>query len=57
VGRRRSLTLAATVVAALSLVGAAQAQTYSLVSSDVQVEVRPDGAVAVDENITVAFSC
>ena len=55
-GRRRSLTLAATVGAALSLVGAAQAQTYSLVSSDVQVEVRPDGSVGVDENITVAFS-
>ena len=34
----------------------AQAQTYELVSSDVQATVRPDGSVAVDEAITVAFS-
>ena len=53
---RRLLALAATVVAALSLAGVAQAQTYTLVASDVQVDVRPDGSVAVDEDITVAFS-
>ena len=48
--------LAATVVAALTLTGVAQGQTYELVSSDVQADVRPDGSVAVDESITVAFS-
>ena len=54
--RARGIALAATVVAALSLAGVAQAQTYELVSSDVQVQVGPDGSVAVDEAITVAFS-
>ena len=53
---RRTLALAAAAVAALVLTGVAQAQSYELVSSDVQVTVRRDGAVAVDETITVAFS-
>ena len=54
--RPRRLAFAATFVAALVLPGVAQAQTYELVSSDVQATVRPDGSVAVDEAITVAFS-
>ncbi|MBA2294427.1 MAG: DUF2207 domain-containing protein, partial [Actinobacteria bacterium] len=54
--RARGLALAAAAVAALSLAGAAHAETYQLVASDVQVEVRPDGSVAVDEDLTVAFS-
>ena len=53
---RRALALAAATIAALALTGVAQAQTYELVSSDVQATVRPDGSVAVDEAITVAFS-
>jgi hypothetical protein len=52
----RRLAFAATLVAALVLPGVAQAQTYELVSSAVQATVRPDGSVAVDEAITVAFS-
>ncbi len=53
---RRLGVLAAAVAAALTLAGVAQGQTYELVSSDVQANVRPDGSVAVDEAITVAFS-
>ena len=53
---RGALALAATVVAALTLTGVAQGQTYELVSSDVTATVRADGSVAVDEAITVAFS-
>ena len=53
---RRALALAATTVAALTLAGVAHGQTYQLVSSDVQATVRPNGSVAVDEAITVAFS-
>ena len=52
----RALVLAAAVAAALTLAGVAQGQTYELVSSDVQANVRGDGSVAVDEAITVAFS-
>ena len=54
--RGTALALAATVLAALTLTGVAQGQTYELVSSDVQATVRPNGSVAVDEAITVAFS-
>ena len=53
---RRLGVLAAAAAAALTLAGVAQAQTYELVSSDVQANVRPNGSVAVDEAITVAFS-
>ena len=53
---RKALALAAVAAAALTLTGVAQAQSYELVSSDVQATVRPDGSVAVDEAITVAFS-
>ncbi len=53
---RRLGVLAAAAAAALTLAGVAQGQTYELVSSDVQANVRPDGSVAVDEAITVAFS-
>ena len=52
---RRLGALAAAVAAALALAGVAHGRTYQLVESDVQAEVRPDGAVAVDEAITVAF--
>jgi len=55
-GSRSALALAATVLAALTLTGVAQGQTYELVSSDVQATVRPNGSLAVDEAITVAFS-
>ena len=54
--RRRTAALAASALAALALAGVAHGQTYELVSSDVQANVRGDGAVAVDEAITVAFS-
>jgi uncharacterized membrane protein len=53
---RRVAALAASALAALALAGVAHGQTYELVSSDVQANVRGDGAVAVDEAITVAFS-
>ena len=53
---RRLGVLAAAAAAALTLAGVAHGQTYELVSSDVQANVRPDGSVAVDEAITVAFS-
>ena len=36
--------------------GSRRARRYELVSSDVRPTVRPDGSVAVDEAITVAFS-
>jgi uncharacterized membrane protein len=52
----RALVLAAAAVVALTLAGVAHAQSYELVSTDVQATVRKDGAVAVDEAITVAFS-
>ncbi len=53
---RRVAALAASALAALALAGVAHGQTYELVSSDVQANVRGDGSVAVDEAITVAFS-
>jgi uncharacterized membrane protein len=53
---RRAGVLAAAVAAALTLAGVAHGQTYELVSSHVQANVRADGSLAVDESITVAFS-
>ena len=52
----RHLTLfALAAVVALAFAPAALAQSYDLVSADVQAQVGPDGGVAVEEAITVAF--
>ncbi len=56
---RRALAasaVAAAALAALALPGAAGAQSFALPSATVAVRVLPDGGLAVDESITVAFS-
>ena len=58
--RRQVAAVVAGVAVSLALVGTANAQSYTLVQSDVRVEVgapgRPAGEVGVEEDITVAFS-
>ncbi|HEU6444795.1 MAG TPA: DUF2207 domain-containing protein, partial [Gaiellaceae bacterium] len=57
---RRSAVVVAGLTAALALAGTAEARSYTLVQTDVGVEIgtggNPPGAVAVEERITVAFS-
>ncbi len=55
---RRALAAAAAVaaLAALALPAAARAQSFALPSATVAVRVLPDGRLAVDESITVAFA-
>jgi uncharacterized membrane protein len=48
--------LAAATVASLALPGAAYADSFSLVSADVAVDVQPDGSLGVSERLEVAFS-
>ena len=52
---RRLAGVVGALLAALVLAGTAQARSYELVGSDVQIEVAPSGALNVQENITVAF--
>ncbi|MGH3136724.1 MAG: DUF2207 domain-containing protein, partial [Gaiellaceae bacterium] len=48
--------LAAAAVASLALPGAAYADSFSLISADVAVDVQPDGSLGVSERLEVAFS-
>ncbi|HET9460932.1 MAG TPA: DUF2207 domain-containing protein [Gaiellaceae bacterium] len=48
--------LAAAAFASLALPGAAYADSFSLISADVAVDVQPDGSLGVSERLEVAFS-
>ena len=54
--RRRLAAVTVGLLAALALAGVAHARSYELVESDVRVQVGAQGAVQVEEHITVAFS-
>ncbi|MBA2460623.1 MAG: DUF2207 domain-containing protein, partial [Actinobacteria bacterium] len=51
-----ALALGAVLLAALALAGEAAAQSFSLPTADVAVEVQPDGSLVVDESITYSFA-
>jgi hypothetical protein len=57
---RRIAVVVAGLTVALALAGTAAGRSFSLVKSDVRVEIgtsgNPPGLVRVEENITVAFS-
>ena len=50
------LVLASAVVVALAAPGLAGADSFSLLSGDVAVDVQPDGSLGISERLEVAFS-
>jgi len=54
--RIRVLVLASATIVALAAPGLARADSFSLLSGDVAVDVQPDGSLGISERLEVAFS-
>jgi hypothetical protein len=54
--RRRFAVVVAGLAVALALAGTAEARSYSLIQSNVRVQVEESGNVRIEEEITVSFS-